>query len=104
MLVLLLLKESELYGYQITQLLNERSRGLFPIQEGSLYPVLYRLVKENLISSRELPCNGRTRIYYHLEPQGEEWLCKIRGEYEELTQGIQNVLKSSGAKGEAKDE
>lgn len=96
MLVLLLLRDGDFYGYQITQMLNERSEGLFPIQEGSLYPVLYRLVREELVSSYERPFSGRIRVYYRLEPSGREWLKKLTREYQSLTKGIANVLRRSG--------
>ncbi len=45
MLVLFLLSQQDLYGYQLCQKLVTGSKGLFPITENSLYPVLYRLVE-----------------------------------------------------------
>jgi len=43
MLLLNLLKEQDMYGYQLSQELKKRSSGLYTILEGSMYPILYRL-------------------------------------------------------------
>ena len=43
LMILKLLSEEDMYGYQITQELKKRSSGQFTILEGSMYPILYRL-------------------------------------------------------------
>ena len=50
MLVLHLLTKEELYGYQIVQAIEGKSEGAYTMQEGSLYPVLYRLADAGYIS------------------------------------------------------
>ena len=52
-LILKLLTERELYGYEIKQLIFERSNHNIIIKEGSLYGPLYRMGKKNFISSRK---------------------------------------------------
>ena len=53
-LVLLgLLSEQDMYGYEMAQALRERSRGKFVLQETSMYPTLYRLQDGGYISARE---------------------------------------------------
>ncbi|MCL1789155.1 MAG: PadR family transcriptional regulator [Oscillospiraceae bacterium] len=60
-----------MYGYQLSQELSKRSNSFFVIQEGSMYPVLYRMLNKELISERkELVGKRRTRVYYHIEPLG----------------------------------
>ena len=67
LLVLKLLQDRDMYGYEITQELQEKSQGFFLLQEGSLYPTLYRMLERGLISDRqELVGRRRTRVYYHL--------------------------------------
>ena len=76
LLILKLLQDRDMYGYEITQELQTRSNGYFVLQEGSLYPTLYRMLERKLISDRqELVGRRRTRVYYHLEEEGRK---KIR--------------------------
>ena len=54
MLTLFLLCEEDAYGYQLVQKIKERSKGLITVQEGSFYPLLYRLVTSRLLFREEL--------------------------------------------------
>lgn len=88
-MLLSLLKDEDMYGYQICQELEKRSRGLFILPEGSLYPVLYRLLDRGYISDKkELVGKRRTRVYYHIENEGIEYLDEITKEYFSLNRGI----------------
>ena len=104
LLLLTLLGEQDMYGYQLSQMLAQRSGGLYTLQEGSMYPTLYRLMEKGLISDRkELVGKRRTRVYYHLEPKGEAYLAEIRREYFSLNQGVMNVLNRKKKAGEPRD-
>lgn len=95
MMLLFLLKEKELYGYELSQSLTERSRGLFSIQDGTMYPTLYRLVDRGMITDRiEKAGKRRTRVYYHITEEGEEYLKKLIKEYNSVNEGIMNVFNS----------
>lgn len=96
LVLLTLLKEEDMYGYQLTQTMEERSGGMFSIKEGSMYPTLYRLLGKGLISDyQEKVGIRRTRVYYHLEPAGEAYLEEIRREYISLNRGILKILGCS---------
>ena len=104
LMILTLLAEEDLYGYQLCQILTERSKGLYKMQQTTLYPTLYHLVEKKLVSDRvELIGKRRTRVYYHLEDSGREYLTEIRNNYLSLTQGIFHVLGLSEIK-EVSDE
>lgn len=93
LLLLTLLDGEDMYGYQISQELSKRSNGRYTLQESSMYPTLYRLLDKGFISDRqELVGRRRTRIYYHLEPSGKEYLLKIRQEYLSLCGGVLAIL------------
>ena len=51
MLVLHTICQQDTYGYELVAKLKERSRELFALKEGTLYPILYRLEDEGLIAS-----------------------------------------------------
>lgn len=97
LVILALLKREDMYGYQLVQETANSSGGKLTTQEGSLYPVLYRLLDQGLISDRKVQVGKRmTRIYYHLEPAGDERLKELIREYEEVTQGIFQIIREEG--------
>lgn len=94
LLVLTLLRDGDMYGYQISQELATRSNGLYTLAESSLYPTLYRLLEKKVISDRqEKVGKRRTRVYYHLEEEGREYLEALRAEYCQITRGIFFLLE-----------
>lgn len=97
LVILALLKREDMYGYQLVQETANSSGGKLTTQEGSLYPVLYRLLDQGLISDRKVQVGKRmSRIYYHLEPVGEERLRELIQEYEDVTQGIFQIIREEG--------
>lgn len=87
--LLTLLQKKEMYGYEICQEFDRQSNGLFTVTEGSLYPVLYRLLDKGYISDRsEKVGKRRIRVYYQLQPAGQEYLSEITKEYLSLNRGV----------------
>ncbi|MCD8023428.1 MAG: PadR family transcriptional regulator [Lachnospiraceae bacterium] len=93
MIALAILSENDYYGYQITQLIEAYSNGIIKLTEGSLYPVLYRLEDQGLISSERRQVGKRmTRVYYHIEPSGAARLSNLLAEYQTFHSGLQSIL------------
>jgi len=67
----LLAEHPRLYGYEITQLVKERSREKILIKEGSLYPALHKLEADGLVTSEEVYIGKRVRRYYKLTEPGK---------------------------------
>ena len=102
--VLSLLKNGDMYGYEISQQLFILSGELYQIQESSLYPSLYRMVEKGLISDRsEKVGKRRVRVYYHLETAGEEYLKELRREYLMHTAGVLKILGVNDIEGTIDD-
>ena len=96
MVILSLLKREDMYGYQLVQETERSSGGKLTTQEGSLYPVLYKLQDQGLISDRKVLVGKRMqRVYYHLEPAGEQRLRELIQEYEEVTSGVFQIIKEA---------
>ena len=96
MLLLKMLSEADMYGYQLAQELKKRSNGEYTLQEGSMYPILYRLSDQNRITSYEKIVGTRlSRIYYHLEPDGHDYYNELLNAYNSYTNLIQSLLSSS---------
>lgn len=95
LLVLHLLSIQDCYGYQLTQLIHQLSGQRILVQEGSLYPVLYKLSEAKHITEKTVQVGKRkTRVYYHLEPSGMSLLRELREDYLDVHDGIQSVLSS----------
>ena len=93
MLVLALLKEREMYGYQIIEELDKRSSHVFQLKEGTLYPVLHGLEKEHLISAREAETvRGRVRRYYAVTPKGLRALEEKKAEWQTFSTAVTAIL------------
>ena len=95
--LLSLLQQEDLYLHQMAQRLSHRSGGAFSLGENELYPHLFRLIGQGLISDRkDQPEKRRARIYYHLEPAGAAQLEELLKEYRQFASGTEGVLTSCG--------
>lgn len=93
LLLLTLLKEEDMYGYQLSQTLAERSSGRYKLQESSMYPILYRMIDKGLISDRrELVGKRRVRVYYHIEHEGLLYLQQALEDYLSTVGGVLEIL------------
>ena len=73
MLVLSLLKDGDKYGYEMVEELAKRSDDTFQLKEGTLYPILYRLEDDGLITAKWSQGEGRTapKKYYEVTEEGK---------------------------------
>lgn len=95
MMLLKLLSESDMYGYQMTQELKKRSTGIYTLLEGSMYPILYRLSDQEHVSFYEKKVTQRqSRVYYHLEEKGVQYLKQLLSDYEQFLDVISFLLYS----------
>ena len=79
MLLLQLLSEGDLYGYEMAQLFNTLSDNIITLTAGNMYPALYRLEDKGFISKRkELVGRRMEVVYYHLTELGEAELQEMR--------------------------
>jgi PadR family transcriptional regulator PadR len=94
-LVLGMLRERPMYGYEISIALGARSEGIFALGQGTLYPLLYSLEGKGLIRvsrEEETPGAGRRRCYYALTPAGIAELEANLLTWREITRGMKLVL------------
>lgn len=94
LLILKLLSENDLYGYEMTQLITKRGDGYIKVPEGSLYPTLYKLEDNKLISSYEKVVGRRMRrVYYHIEQTGLDRLEELIKEYYAVNNCIKKIIE-----------
>ena len=94
MLVLRLLEEERKYGYQLIMELREKSRDIFCLKEGTLYPILYRLEDEGLVESRwsEAEHKQIPRKYYLMTDKGRQTLQEMRQSWRQIADGVERLM------------
>ena len=93
-LLLCLLEQQPMYGYQIVKELEVRSQGYFKFKEGTLYPALHRLEKTGLIKGTwEMLPNGRQRRYYHITAKGQTKLAMEKTQWLNFFTAVRLILQ-----------
>lgn len=99
MLILKMLQQNDMYGYQMINEMNALGKGLINIKEGSLYGPLYRLIEKEAISEKKvLVGKRRTRVYYHIEPAGIEYLNTMVDIYTKIIAGVDLIMNGNEQK------
>lgn len=94
MLLLKLLEEQDMYGYQMIDTLRSRSDHTFDLKAGTLYPLLHTLEEKGFVSSYlEGGDSTRPRKYYHLTPAGKKRLAEKEQEWRQYVGAVDKVLK-----------
>lgn len=92
MLILRLLEEKDMYGYEMIEALREKSQNVFELKAGTLYPLLHGLEEKNFVLSYEQEATGKVRKYYRLTAEGSRRLAEKKAEWQEYTRAVTNVL------------
>lgn len=93
MLLLKLLSERDMYGYEMIETLRERSDNVFELKAGTLYPLLHGLEQKNLLSVYEKPVGGKTRKYYTITGQGRKVLEEKQEEWNVYSRAVSDVMQ-----------
>lgn len=99
LVVLAVLTQKDMYGYEIVKTIEEKSGGKFRLPLGTLYPVLYRFLENGYLSDRDEIVNKRLRKYYHLEDKGKAFFEELLDEYKKISSGV-NMIIEGGEKDE----
>lgn len=92
MLLLKLLSEKEMYGYEMIETLRERSNNVFALKAGTLYPILHTLEEQNYLIAYEQEAGGKTRKYYRITKEGKKYLSQKEQEWHTYAGAVTNVL------------
>lgn len=93
-LILKLLEEKDMYGYQMIEALVQRSDNTFHLKAGTLYPLLHGLEKEGVVESYDGPADStRVRKYYHLTAKGKIRLKEKKEEWISYASAMNKVLE-----------
>ncbi len=93
-LLLSLIGQQPMYGYQILKELEGRSQGYFKFKEGTLYPALHRLERAGLLLGRwQVLAGGRQRRYYHITDNGRSILVEQRAQWQEYFAAMNLIIQ-----------
>lgn len=92
LLILRLLQDREMYGYEIVRAIRDRSNSVIAAGEGVIYPVLHALENQGAVKTRRRAVNGRSRIYYSLTRVGSRRLANLSQDWNAVASAIRNVL------------
>lgn len=97
MLVLQVLEAGGSHGYAIARAIQDFTDDVLAVEEGSLYPALYRMEERGLIASRwgRTDNNRRAKIY-ELTPEGRAHLAAERTNWAEFTDAVAKILPAQG--------
>jgi len=98
LLILSLLEARQRHGYDISKLIETRSKGQLRFHVASLYPLLYRLEKRGWIEGRWVEKAGqRRRRCYKLTPEGKKVLAAQRSAWESFVAAISRITGAENA-------
>ncbi len=93
-MVLSIVSKEDTYGYEITQTI----RKAVDVSESTLYPVLKRLQKSQMLETYDKEYMGRNRRYYHVTTKGSAQLSDYRNEWLEHKSKVDSILLNNDQK------
>ena len=94
----MLARYGEMYGYELIKAIAKTSEDVFEFQEGTLYPLLYRLERKKWVQSeRKDAPSGKSRRYYAITAAGQKTLAKRATEYAAFAKGMEAVMHPASA-------
>jgi PadR family transcriptional regulator PadR len=99
LLLLRLLSEKPMYGYELVQAIRQASDGQLNFGEGCIYPLLHRLEKDKLLVSRREMVAGRKRLVYRTTKAGVGQLKKTASDWRLVVCAVEKILHGGSEHG-----
>ena len=97
--VLEILSRGQMYGYELSEAIEQRSGDILTLGRGTLYPLLYNLEAKGLVAAEwQDSKNGRKRRYYSITGKGKDQLARQKEQWLQLQQGVKLVFGLGGAR------
>ena len=94
--VLQILSRGQMYGWELSQAIEQRSGDILSLGKGTLYPLLYNLEAKKLIKGKwQQADTGRKRRYYSITSKGKSQLATQKEQLKELTAGLDLIFGSA---------
>jgi PadR family transcriptional regulator PadR len=93
LLILRLLSRHPMHGYELVQSIRRSTGEALAFGEGCIYPLLHRLESDGLLSSRQEPVSGRSRIVYQVTARGTRRLTEATAAWKAVVRAIEQALQ-----------
>jgi len=96
LLILKVIRTRALHGWGIAKRIGEVSRDVLQVNQGSLYPALYRLERKGFIDAEwGTSDEGRRAKFYQITPLGRKQLADVENEWRRFSIAVELVLTSA---------
>ena len=95
MLLLKLLSEKDMYGYEMIETLREKSQNVFELKAGTLYPLLHGMEDKKYLTVYEKEVGGKVRKYYSITKTGRKVLEEKKEEWKIYSSAVVNVMNAA---------
>lgn len=85
-------EKGKMYGYELSQMVKDRTDGKIHLKDGSLYPALHKLTRDGLLTYEEVSIGKRVRKYYKLTAKGETQKQDLLEEVKDFIATIEKVI------------
>ena len=92
LVVLGLLADREMYGYEIARAIKAATGDALSLGEGVLYPALHTMESRGLVRARSSRAEVRVRIYYTLTAKGKKRLGRLTSEWRRMSLSVESIL------------
>lgn len=92
LVILRLLSQREMYGYELVRSIRLVSNEAFNLAEGVVYPVLHSLEAQGCLRSKQKKVNSRTRVYYTVTSKGKKRLDALLQEWDRVSTGVHSFM------------
>ena len=92
LLILKLLSEHEMYGYELAKAVQASTSEALALGEGVLYPALHALQVGGALRARSTVVDGRKRVYYALTARGRRRLLELTRRWQRVSVAVHSVL------------
>jgi PadR family transcriptional regulator PadR len=93
MLVLQVLSDRAMHGYELVQSITARTAGALEFGEGSIYPILHRLEAAGVLAGKRELAGGRSRVVYRLTPKGRKHLVSTVHSWRDVVAAVERALE-----------
>ena len=94
-LLLKLLSEKDMYGYEMIETLREKSQNVFELKAGTLYLLLHGMEDKKYLTVYEKEVGGKVRKYYSITKTGRKVLEEKKEEWKIYSSAVVNVLNAA---------
>ena len=92
LLILSLLEEKDMYGYEMIDTLKGKSNNVFELKAGTLYPLLHSMEEKGWLTVYEQETGGKMRKYYRITRDGKKKYQAKKKEWKEYSEAILQVI------------